>query len=84
MDTTTLKSQINELLTTVEDERFLRSITAMLQAYVAEAPLVLSEEEKLAIDEGEQDVQAGRTLSHQKVKQNTQARYPHLKPKAWK
>ena len=44
----------------------------------------LSRDEKLAIDAGIQDMEAGKMISHQEAKQNTQARYPHLKPKAWK
>lgn len=84
MRTLILKTQINELLTDVEDERFLQSITAMLQTYLADAPVVLTSEEKTAIDEGWQDIEAERIVSHHQVKQNSQARYPSLKPEAWK
>jgi len=82
MNTATLKNHINELLTNIEDERFLESVTAMLQAYLAASPL--SAEEKAAIDEGLEDAKAGRLVDHQQVKQNSQARYPDLQPKAWK
>lgn len=84
MSTITLKAQINELLNTVEDERFLQSITAMLQTYVAEETVTLTSEEKAAIEKGLQDVEAGRLITHQQVKQNSQARYPELNPKSWK
>ena len=84
MSTITLKAQINELLNTVEDERFLQSITAMLQTYVAEETITLTSEERDAVEKGLQDVKAGRTISHEQLKQNSQARYPTLKPKAWK
>ena len=84
MSTITLKAQINELLNTVEDERFLQSITAMLQTYVAEETVILTSEERDAVEKGLQDVQDGRLISHQQVKQNSQARYPELNPKAWK
>ena len=84
MSTVTLKAQINELLNTVEDERFLQSITAMLRTYVAEETITLTSEEKAAIEKGLQDVEAGRLISHQQVKQNSQARYSELNPKSWK
>ncbi len=84
MNKATLKSQITELLTTIEDERFLRSVTAMLQTFISGTSSILNQEEKAAVDEGIQDLQAGKLISHQQVKQNTQARYPHLQSKAWK
>ena len=84
MSTVTLKAQINELLNTVEDERFLQSITAMLRTYVAEETITLTSEEKAAIEKGLQDAEAGRLISHQQVKQNSQARYSELNPKSWK
>lgn len=82
MEITTLKDHIADLLTTVDDERFLKSISAMLQTYLAGS--TLSAEEKAAIDEGVRDVEAGRVVDHQQVKQNTQVRYPHLQPNVWK
>jgi predicted transcriptional regulator len=84
VSTISLKAQINELLNTVEDERFLKSITAMLQTYVAEETIPLTSEERAAVERGLQDVEAGRLISHQQVKQNSQARYPGLNPKSWK
>lgn len=78
MSTTTLKAQISKLLTSVEDERFLHSITAMLQTYVADQPALTPEED--AIKEGWQDMKAGRLLSQQQIKENSQVRYPTLKP----
>lgn len=76
MDTTALKAHITKLVTAVEDERFLQSINAMLQAYIADT--TLNQEEKTAVDEGLQDVQAERTLTHQQVTQNMKERYPDL------
>jgi len=76
MDTTTLKTHITELLATIEDERFLQSVNAMIQAYVADVPL--SQEEKAAIDEGLNDIEEGRTLTNEQVKQNMKKRYPNL------
>ena len=84
MSTVTLKAQINELLNIVKDERFLQSITAMLRTYVAEETITLTSEEKAAIEKGLQDVEAGRLISHQQVKQNSQARYSGLNLKSWK
>ncbi len=84
MNTSGLKAQISELLNTVEDERFLQSITAMLEAYVAEEPIILTSEESTAVDKGLQDAEAGRLVSHQQMKQSSQARYPSLNPKAWR
>ncbi len=78
MSTISLKAQINELLNTVEDERLLQSITAILQTYVAEETATLTSEERAAIEKGLQDVEAGRLITHQQVKQNSQARYPGL------
>ena len=84
MNASGLKAQISELLNTVEDERFLQSITAMLEAYVAEEPIILTSEESTAVDKGLQDAEAGRLVNHQQIKQNSQARYPSLNPKAWR
>ena len=82
MEITTLKNHIADLLTTVDDERFLKSISAMLQTYLEGSSL--SAEERAAIDEGVHDIEAERIVDHQQVKQNTQARYPHLQPNVWK
>ena len=76
MDTTILKTHITELLATIKDERFLQSVNAMIQAYVADVSL--SQEEKAAIDEGLKDIEEGRTRTHEQVKQNTKNRYPNL------
>ncbi len=84
MSTTTLKAQINELLADVEDERFLQSVNAMLQTYLADEPVALSPEEVAAIEEGERDIASGRLVSHQAVIENSRKRYKELKPNAWK
>ena len=82
MDTKELKAHITELLVTVEDERFLQSISAMLQTYVGEKDL--TQDEKTAIDAGIEDAKADRTLSHDQAVRNMKKRYPNLKPEAWK
>jgi len=78
MDTKELKAHITELLVTVEDERFLQSINAMLQAYVGE--ITLTPEEKTAVDAGIEEAKTGRTLSNEQVFQNMKQRYSDLKP----
>jgi predicted transcriptional regulator len=82
MEITTLKEHIADLLTTVEDERFLKSISAMLQTYLSSS--ALSVEERAAVDEGIKDVEGGRVVDHQQVRLNTQSRYPRLQPSVWK
>ena len=84
MSTTTLKAQINKLLADVEDERFLQSVTAMLQTYLLDEPITLNSEEVSAVEEGEQDITSGHFTNHRDVIRNSQKRYPALKPRAWK
>jgi predicted transcriptional regulator len=66
MDKAILKDHIIELIGNIEDQRFLESMSAMLEAYVGKVKL--SDEEKAAVEEGLKDMEEGRTMSHEKMK----------------
>jgi len=74
-----LKSYIVELVGSIDDQRFLESMSAMLEAYVGKT--ALSAEEKAAIEEGLKDMEEGRTISHEQLKKDTASRYPNLRLK---
>lgn len=79
MDKAILKDHIIELIGNIEDQRFLESMSAMLEAYVGKT--ALSPEEKAAIEEGLKDMEEGRTVSHEQLKKETASRYPNLRLK---
>jgi predicted transcriptional regulator len=79
MDKAILKDHIIELIGNIEDQRFLESISAMLEAYAGKVKL--SDEEKAAIEEGLKDMEEGKTVSHQQLKKDTASRYPNLRIK---
>ncbi|MFP4096485.1 MAG: hypothetical protein ACLFUB_18530 [Cyclobacteriaceae bacterium] len=79
MDKAILKDHIIELIGNIEDQRFLESMSAMLEAYVGKT--ALSSEEKAAIEEGLKDMEEGRTVSHEQLKKETASRYPNLRLK---
>ncbi len=83
MNTKALKAQITDLLMNVEDERFLQSLSAMLQSFVDDKD-ILTKEEKAIIDKGLEDVEAGNVSTQQEIMQASKERYPDLQPKAWK
>jgi predicted transcriptional regulator len=79
MDKAILKDHIIELIGNIEDQRFLESMSAMLEAYVGKVKL--SDEEKAAVEEGLKDMEEGKTVSHQQLKKDTASRYPNLRIK---
>jgi len=79
MDKAILRDHIIELIGNIEDQRFLESMSAMLEAYVGKT--ALSAEEKAAIEEGLKDMEEGRTISHEQLKKDTASRYPNLRLK---
>lgn len=76
MDKAILKDHIIELIGTIEDQRFLESMRAMMEAYVGK--VALSDEEKAAIAEGLKDMEEGKTISHDQLKKDTASRYLNL------
>lgn len=80
MDKAILKDHIIKLIGTIEDQRFLESVNAMLEAYVGKVKL--SDEEKAAVEEGLKDMEEGKTVSHQQLKKDTASRYPNLRIKS--
>lgn len=83
MDTRMLKALITELLMNVDDERFLQSLSAMLQSFVDDKN-TLTEEEKAALYKGLADAKSGNITTHQEIIQKSKSRYPDLQPKSWK
>ena len=80
MDKAILKDHIIELIGTIEDQRFLESMSAMLEAYVGKVEL--SDEEKAAIAKGLKDMDEGKTISHDQLQKDTASRYPNLRIKS--
>lgn len=72
MNSTQLKNNINQYLAGIEDERFLKSLSAMVKAYTE------SQEEDFAdrltpaqissIERGLQQIKDGNTVPHEEVK----------------
>lgn len=72
MDISELKDRISHYLADIEDERFLKSLSAMIRAYIEE-----QEEEDFAdhlspaqiksIEKGLEQIKEGKTVSHEEV-----------------
>lgn len=71
MDTTQIKDNINHYLAGIEDERFLKSLSAMIQAYVEEQEEDFAERltpaQIASIERGLQQIKEGKTVSHEEV-----------------
>lgn len=72
MDTTQLKDSINHYLAKIEDERFLKSVSAMIQAYVEnqEGDFAdrLTPAQIASITQGLQQIKEGKTVAHEEVR----------------
>ena len=72
MNLTQLKDNIRSYLTDIEDERFLKSLSAMIQAYVEEQEDDFADRltpaQIASIETGLQQIKEGKTIPHEEVK----------------
>jgi len=64
MGSTELKSRINKMLNRVKDERFLRTMYAMVSEYTGDSDIELSAAQKKLLDERKKNHQSGRSKSY--------------------
>jgi predicted transcriptional regulator len=72
MDTSRLKDSINQELAGIEDEHFLKSVSAMIRAYVEgkedDFADRLTPAQIASIERGLQQIKKGKTVPHEEVR----------------